>query len=453
MGSRYWLLGLAGLLAVAVILSWGYSERRERLAMKRTLDAQYQKAFTEMMDSVENVEVNLGKTIVSGSMANNALIMGDIWRQAYEAQARLSELPVSNPVLERTSVFLSQTGDYAYSLTRAMSAGNGPSQEDVDRLEILHKQAGELSQELHRIFANAEDGRFTWGELGSGIRQRLPKVAKQDLSGSLESIDKKMQEYPTLIYDGPFSDHVNKINPRGISGRKIHREEAREIAGRFIDLPPDQVSKVKFETAVNGEIPVYRVKVVPADRKAYGTMDVDVSISGGHVIMAANPRIVGNRKLSEQEALDKAREFIKEKGLGTMENTFYSIQDNILLAAFAFVQDKVLVYPDQAKVQIAMDNGQVLGFEALDYFMTHHKRDIPPPKISAEEAREKVNKRLSVGSPRLAIIPRTVGGEVLTYEFKGEIEGDVYYVYINALTGAEENILKLIKAGEGSLAM
>ncbi len=453
MRRDYWIWGLLGLLVLFVAIAWGWSQRQEKLAMKETLDAHYQKAFTEMVDSVENLEVNLGKSIVSGSTANNALIMGDIWRQAYEAQARLSELPVSNPVLERTSVFLSQTGDYAYSLTRSISRDKEPSQEEIHRLERLHTQAGELSEELHRIFNSAEDGRLTWGEVDSAVQQRLPKSSQKNLSGSMESIDKKMQEYPTLIYDGPFSDHINKINPKGITGNKITKEQAENIARSFVDIPPDRIRSVSFAATINSQIPVYRIRVTPDDKETYGTTDVDVSIKGGHVLMAVNARNAAGPRLSQQQALDKAVEFLKGKDLGTMENTFYSVQNNVLLAAFANVQQDVLIYPDQVKVQVAMDNGQVLGYEALDYYMTHYQREIPRTKISMEQAREKVNERLSIERSRLAIIPRTVGGEVLAYEFKGAIEGDVYYVYINAQTGAEESILKLLRTGGGSMTM
>ena len=452
MKRNYWIWGLLGLLVLFTALSWGYNERRDKLAMRKTLDTQYQKAYTEMMDSVENVEVNLGKSLVSGSLANNALIMSDVWKQANEAQTRLNELPVSNPVLERTSVFLAQTGDYAYSLTRIMAKGKQPSNEEMDKLETLHAQAGDLSQELHKIFNSAEDGRFTWGELGSSIKQKLPK-ADNELSGSMESIDKKMQEYPTLIYDGPFSDHINKMNPRGVTGKKITKDQALDIARSFIDIPKDRIRSISPQQTVNGGIPVYRIRVTSDNSKAYGTTDLDISISGGHVIMATNNRAVSARRVTEDEALNKAAQFLKGHGLGAMENTFYTVQNNILLAAFANIQQNVMIYPDQVKVQVALDNGQVMGYEALDYYMNHYKRDLPAPKISIARARDKVNSRLKIENSRLALIPRTVGGEVLTYEFRGKIKGDTYYIYINAQTGAEENILKLFGSGEGTLAM
>ena len=153
------------------------------------------------------------------------------------------------------------------------------SQEDIDKLKALHAQAGDLSRELHRIFNSAEDGRFTWGELQSSIRRKLP--AKDDeFSGSMKSLDKKMQEYPTLIYDGPFSDHINKMNPRGITGEKIDKDKARDIAREFVDIPSEGIKSVTNEQTVNGKIPVFRVRVTAEDRRKYGIADVDVSVKG-----------------------------------------------------------------------------------------------------------------------------------------------------------------------------
>ena len=41
-------------------------------------------------------------------------------------------------------------------------------------------------------------------------------------------------------------------------------------------------------------------------------------------------------------------------------------------------------------------------------------------------------------------------GERLTYEVKGKIDSDTYYVYINALTGSQEKILLIVETPDGS---
>ena len=49
--------------------------------------------------------------------------------------------------------------------------------------------------------------------------------------------------------------------------------------------------------------------------------------------------------------------------------------------------------------------------------------------------------------------PECESKEVLTYEFMGERNGDTYYVYIDANTGVEVDIFKVVKTTEGTLLM
>ena len=133
-------------------------------------------------------------------------------------------------------------------------------------------------------------------------------------------------------------------------------------------------------------------------------MDVDVSITGDTWIMSTNNREVPDRKVSEEEALNKAADFLEGRVWGQWK-ILYMVQNNILVAAFANVQQNVIIYPDQVKVQVALDNGQVIGYEALDYYMTHHKRTIPAPKISMEEARKRSAAGLKLTTPVWQLFP------------------------------------------------
>ena len=77
------------------------------------------------------------------------------------------------------------------------------------------------------------------------------------------------------------------------------------------------------------------------------------------------------------------------------------------------------------------------------------------PAITAEQALQSVNPSLTVLSERLALIPTSGQNEVLTYEFQARAGEDAdaqkVLVYINASTGAEEQILLLLETPEGTL--
>lgn len=137
-----------------------------------------------------------------------------------------------------------------------------------------------------------------------------------------------------------------------------------------------------------------------------------------------------------------------------MEPTYLTEAENVAVIPFVAVVDGVRIYPDLVKVSVALDNGEVVGFEALGYLMSHHKRDLPEPKIDADEARSRVAAGLEVtGEVRLAVIPLETREEVLTWEVPTRLGDDRFLVYINAETGDEENILRIVRSGEGEMTL
>src|SRR5690625_5281732 len=47
-------------------------------------------------------------------------------------------------------------------------------------------------------------------------------------------MDRQMAEFPTLVYDGPFSDHMDEREPQGLGEGVISAAEANTIAREFI---------------------------------------------------------------------------------------------------------------------------------------------------------------------------------------------------------------------------
>lgn len=44
----------------------------------------------------------------------------------------------------------------------------------------------------------------------------------------IEAVGENFNDYPTLIYDGPFSDHMTTAKARGLTGEEIDAEAARK---------------------------------------------------------------------------------------------------------------------------------------------------------------------------------------------------------------------------------
>lgn len=446
--ERRWRAATA-LLSVLLLaaLVWGALERTERVRAERMYTAQFQRALFELIAQVEQTELLMAKSLVSGSDPRRVMYLTDVWRQSFGAQASLNQLPLGAGALMRTSQLLTQAGDYAYMLARKTARGDAVSEDDWRTLGELQRQVRVIAEQLHGVLDDAARGALSWSEL-----QRLARGRLDDGPGAFrdgfQRLELQLAEFPTLIYDGPFSDHVLQWEPKGLAGPDIDADEARRVAREFLpyDLSEDDLTD---PVEVEGPVPAFRVRAM---RRA-GLIDVDVSKKGGHVVWMLDARPVGETNLSLDEAVQKARQFLAQRGLAAMEPTWASAAGHRAVIPFAAVEEGVVIYPDLVKVTVALDNGDIVGYEAMGYLMSHHDRTIPRPALSEEEARARVSPLLSVGRGRLALIPLETLEEVLTWEFPADLGGDPYIIYINAVTGDEERILKLLQTEEGTLVI
>ena len=102
------------------------------------------------------------------------------------------------------------------------------------------------------------------------------------------------------------------------------------------------------------------------------------------------------------------------------------------------------------KVKVASDNGGILGAETANYYLNHKDRELSAPAIDKKTAAESISKKLVINNVRLALIPLD-GGEVLCYEFYCDYDESLYFAYVDAATGEEVNILRVIDSGSGKL--
>ena len=162
-------------------------------------------------------------------------------------------------------------------------------------------------------------------------------------------------------------------------------------------------------------------------------------------------REIGELQLDEQEAIARGKEYLFTKGFSNMQETYYMKQDGVITINYAYIQDDVIMYADLIKAKVALDNGEIIGLETTGYLNSHHQRQIPTEKISVESARKNLSTKAQVTSEALAMIPTEWKTEKFCYEFKGKIEDIDFIAYINAETGAEEDILIITNTENGTL--
>lgn len=119
------------------------------------------------MSNVENIETSMGKLMVASSDKTTIPILDEIWREAFSGQEHLNQLPIGQPEIDNTSKFLTQIGDYAYSLTKKVASGQKLSQQDLETLTKLQNYAVFLGKNLQDLRKKIQGGY----ELGN-LRQK-----------------------------------------------------------------------------------------------------------------------------------------------------------------------------------------------------------------------------------------------------------------------------------------
>lgn len=443
-----------GILVLAGTAYWGYSQMLSRRAAETALNNKYNLAFFNLLNNIQNMEVVLSKTLVGEETWQDSQLFMRLWQESVAAQNNLGQIPVSEATVGRTIKFLNQVGAYAQSLAAQTSGGKAKTDEQWNTLQKLYKQAGQLTGEMQRVEAGLSGGNLLLSELKRESRWALRRQGPQLANSNFQVMDRNMQQFPALIYDGPFSDHLTKKKPLGLEGPQAGADQARSTALAFIDQQPNVTYIANVVRKDNGRIPSYRVEITPRPVQNGEKITLGVSQQAGRVIWMINSRSIGGATVTVQQAGDKAARFLAERGFKDMESTYYEIRDNLAIYNFAATQGGVVLYPDLIKVSVALDNGQVMSVDAVNYWMSHHQRKLPDPALTVDQARKKLSPRLQAVSPgRLALIPKTVDQEILTYEFQGRLDNDVFLIYIDAVTGEEEQVLRVIKTNNGVLTM
>ncbi len=434
----YWVLTA---LLVASISFAGYEFYRAN-SLKKSVSNSYNRALFELNDYVDDINSLLAKGMLSNSPEHFAGISAELTRQSAAAKECLSQLPLSDLEFDKTEKFLSQVGDYSFYLSRNALYDKEMSEEEYETLKTLSSYAEALSASLNSLQSDVFSGSVTLYD-GKGS-QNVAYAANGD--DGFSAIEKEFGEYPSLIYDGPFSEHIESRNPAMLDGKEnISPERAAEIANEFFGAGSGFIS-------YSGKSENSAINTFTFTAKD-NTRVVSITEQGGEILYYIEGRDIGEQKLNVSDAIAKAKTFLESHGYSGMSESYYENRDGRATINFAYTENGVVHYSDLVKVTVALDSGDVIGFEAHGYIMNHKKRENLSPHLTRQEARSYVSPHLTIDSAGLALIPKDSMREVLCYEFKGAANDKNFLIYINAENGHEEEIMLLVESENGILTV
>lgn len=434
---------IIGLIAFGVIL---YNTNKQ---YKQASQNNYNMAFFELVDYVQNVQTYLAKSLISTTPEHGAETLTNVWREANLAQSYLTMLPIESQELENTQRFLNQVSDYSYSLSRKNIYNESLTDEDLKNLKDLHGYSVELQNTLNQLSDDINSGRFDWDEITQkgtiAFAQQVSNLSKESFS----NLEENFHQYSGLIYDGAFSEHITSNEKKGLTGEEIDEDTAKKKAEEFVGK--NEIKEIyNLGFSENATIPVYDFSIKTNNENS---INISISKKGGHVVYMNCDRNVNTEIISQEEANAIGKTFLDNKGFKDMKETYYLKQEGIVTINYAYTQNDIIIYPDLIKVKVALDNGEVLGIETSGYLNNHSQRQIANIKVTKDEAKKTLNKDLQIQSEGMAIIPTEWKTEILCYEFKGKVEDNEFLVYINAEDGKEEDILVITNTPNGTLTM
>lgn len=437
---RTWIRAISYIIAAIVAGScFMIVMMGEIRGLKTRAEYNYSMHLNELDGSIYNISLALKKAMYASSATQFSTLAAELCAESTVAKNSLSQLPSAENELATVNRFLSQVGDYTLYLSKKVISGGDISDEERENLHSMALTAGTLSTSVGEV-RSEYDKEGVWSEqLASGISATVDTSFGENL---LE-LEELLSDYPSLIYDGPFSDHMLSGSSKMLENlSEITPEEAAEKAAETLKI---DVEKLEKGADTLGKMPCYTFN--------FEETMISISKQGGYIVNMRKYTEIGEQTIDYEKAVEIANEYINSFSGTNFVTTYYFADEGVCTVNFAHKEGATICYPDLVKVGVSLGDGEIVFIEAAGYLANHYLRSISTPKYSAAEAKEVLSKALKVLSVRRAIIPTDGNSEKHCYEFTCEgLDGEELLVYVNVMNLEEERILMLLKTDGGTLA-
>jgi spore germination protein len=437
-------------LALVAACGWGYSQYQTKRQYEINMENQYQRAFEDLTNHVGNMETAMSKALVASSFPQAIRLLTGAWREANSCQSNLGQLPLTSMELSRFKMLFAESSAFCFnSIQNRLLKGTAADEKEWGALRGLRDRTQIVSRHLNNLRTQFYSSRARWlqvdrlGAVGaSGIAAGLNtnKVTKSFLM-----LEDGLKRVPDVQFEGNNLDFVPK--PTGLSGGNISARDAVAVARRYVS-PEIKGVKVKYEGLTKGELPSYMFSCSDP-RQPDNIRNLSISVKGGHVLWMLGNRTVRNSGLKPDQIQEKALNFLRRNGYGGMRQVALERFGNVASVTCVPQRNGILRYPELIKVQVAQDNGEILGVDAVPYLTFYNPAEPPLMKPRYAESRLKplLNRHVKMEGMRLAQVLDEMYNKVLCYEVSCMEGENRFLIYYNANTGQEEKIRRVDRYG------
>lgn len=416
-------LGVGAIVGLSVALYFSQDKIEMQAKYQNQMESVYAKAYYNLLDGVNDVDTTMAKLSVAKSEEKQEALLYEIWCASTLIEEYLATFENQDEGVRTAVKFVNQLGDYSLYLAGKLSRGESLDDNDRETLRKMRPMADALKESLKKVGTDLDGGKLFLEEDG----------VLESFASAFSTFSEPDFNYPEMIYDGPFSDALETRVAKGLEGQKeITEEEGAAIISKLFDGATEISHIGRFE----GHIPTENYSFTYDGHPAY----VQLSVRGGKVVNYTLSSTTEDGDTAVSEAGQIAIDFAQKLGFQNMQVVWSATAHGHTYVNLAPVVEGIILYPDLVKVKI--DGDKVVGFDSAHHAYNHRDRHLPKPAIGEDEARKNLSVT-PVRSGRLALIPDGGEKETLCYEYECEAEG-TYFIYIDALTGAETEILYVI---------
>jgi spore germination protein len=445
------LVGAIVFLVLVAVTAWGYSQYQGKRQWEINAENQYQRAFAELATQTRNMEADLSKTLVAASFTQTIRLLTNAWREANSCQENLGQLPLTSLELAGAKNLLANVSSFCFNTAqKKLIQGNRITDPEWKKLQILRRRIQLMGRHLSNLQENFLSTRSRWldvDRLGSsvGAAGMSDQAGRNQVTKSFLMLEDGLKRMPDLAHQG--NNLFFSPKPTGLTGKNVTIKEAERIVRRFL-LPDYPNVQVKYERTIRGEFPCYMMKATPAGQAAQ-ELRCSISVQGGHVAWVLGNRNVNRAKWDLDRCATKADRFLTRQGYPDLQIVARESYDNIATLTYAPRRDETLYYPELVKVQVAQDNGTMLGCDFIPYLTFHDPYRPHPvrPTYTAGQIRKKLNPHFKPEQIRKAEVLDEMYNKVPCYEVSGRQGADRYLIYYNANTAREEKIRRVDRNG------
>jgi spore germination protein len=416
---------------------WGYQVNQEKNTVLIKAENQYQRAFHDLSYHVDQLHSELGQALAVNSGSKDSLrkSLSNVWRVTSQAQNEINQLPLTLLPFNKTEEFLSNVSKFSYQVAVRDMSKTPLTDDEINTLNTLYTRSKEIAAELRDVQSKVLANNLRWMDVEMALASEKETQDNTIIDG-FKTVDKQVGEYDEINWGPSISSIYRKKTMAALGGNEVSEEEIRKKAAQFLGVQdPSTLTIVE-----NGQGKEYNSFSVTANMPDGRVAMIDYSKKGGHMIWFINERLIENGSMTIDQAVDHAERFLQAHDFKELAPISFDQYQNTASITFASVKNNVIIFSEKLAVQVALDNGEVMGLHAADYVYRRQERQIKPPALTSEQAREKLNPKLKVGSEQLALIENELGEEVVCYMFMGQINGSSYRIYLNGDTGIEEKI-------------